>query len=670
MKKWIVKNPDPLIVQTLSRDTGWSSFICKILAGRNVLSRDDAERFFNSDELSDPFLMADMEKAVNVINSFVEEGEKITIYGDYDCDGITATYMLFSYLEALGAEVDWYIPSREEGYGLNKAAVELLAKKGTKLIITVDNGVSAIEEAELIEKLGMTLVITDHHQVPDVLPVAAAIVNPHRKDDMSHFRNIAGCGVVLKLISAMEEDSSIAIAEYSPYAAIGTVGDIMPLIEENRIIVREGLEQLRFPENPGLEALIKQSRIDTEEGVLSSQLAFGICPRINAAGRYAHPKTAMELLLAENPNVAKAKAEELDNYNTHRKQIEEQIILAAEQQIKENPDLLNHKVLVVAGEGWNHGIIGIASAKLLHKYGKPNIVITIEGETARGSARSFEDLSLYKMLDSCKDLLIRFGGHTKAAGLSIETKNIEALKNAIYEYCKDKKPAVESITADLQIYPDELTEENILILKKLEPFGEENPSPLFLLKDCSIVSKKSISDGKYVSLNFVFGNKEYRAVDFNTNFESFSYDAGETVDIIGSAELNHFNGKTSVEIRISDIRRSDFSQDRYFAAKEAYENYRCGIVDKNLICRMLPEMSELKACYDMLRQTSVLSKAADLMAKNGLNYCKFRIILDVFEEFGLIKTDITADRAVIVPNAPKADLTKSRTIENLRSLGA
>ena len=372
MKKWQVKTPDPLIVETLSRDTGWNPFICKILAGRNVLSRDDAENFFNSEELSDPFLMADMEKAVEVINSFIEQGEKITIYGDYDCDGITSTYMLFSYLEALGADVDWYIPSREEGYGLNEAAVRLLAKRGTKLIITVDNGVSAIEEAELIYELGMTLVITDHHQVPDTLPRAAAIVNPHRKEDMSHFRKIAGCGVVLKLISAMEGDSSIALEEYAAYAAIGTVGDIVPLVDENRLIVRYGLEQLEFSENQGLNALIRRSGINIENGVLSSHLAFGVCPRINAAGRYAHPKTAMELLLSESPNTAKGKADELENYNSLRKQAEEQIISAAEQQIKENPDILNQKVLIVSGEGWNHGIIGIASAKLLHKYGKPN----------------------------------------------------------------------------------------------------------------------------------------------------------------------------------------------------------------------------------------------------------------------------------------------------------
>lgn len=670
MNKWQVKSPDPAIAESLARDTGWNPFICKILAGRNILNRNDAERFFNNDTLSDPLLMADMEKAVEIINSFIEQGEKITVYGDYDCDGITSTYMLFSYLEALGAEVDWYIPSRDEGYGLNKDAVELLAKRGTKLIITVDNGISAIEEAELIYELGMTLVITDHHQVPDELPRAAAIINPHRKEDLSHFRKIAGCGVVLKLICAMEDDNENALEEYAAFAAIGTVGDIVPLVDENRLIVRRGLEYLSYTENLGLSALIRQSGIDPDTEILSSQLAFALCPRINAAGRYAHPKTAMELLLAESPNVAKAKAEELNNYNNCRKQAEEEIIAAAEEQIRQNPDILNRKILIVSGEGWSHGIIGIASAKLLHKYGKPNIVITIEGDTARGSARSFDGLSLFEMLDSCKEHLVRFGGHTKAAGLTLETKNLDTFKAAVYDYCKDKPTAVEIITADLEIAPEDLTEENITLLERLEPFGEENPSPLFLFRNCLITSKKSLKDGKFVAFNFRYGKSEYRAVNFSSTFDGFSFEAGEYIDMLASVEMNEYNDKTDFKIQVRDIRHSGFNQDRFFAAKEAYENYRCKRADKALICRMLPEQTELKLCYDVLRKTSYISKAAVITANKGINYCKFRIVLDVFKEFGLIELDVTTDRAALIPNAPKADLTKSRILNGLRILAS
>ncbi len=668
MKKWQVKATDEAIVANLIKETGLNPFICKILAGRGILNRNDAELFFNSEELSDPFLMTDMEKAVEVINEFVEQGEKITVYGDYDCDGVTSTYMLFDYLQALGAEVDWYIPSRDEGYGLNNAAIDLLHKRGTKLIITVDNGISAIDEAEHIAELGMTLVITDHHQVPEVLPRAAAIVNPHRKEDMSPFRKIAGCGVVLKLISAMEGDSETALTEYAAYAAAGTVADIVPLVDENRLIVRRGLEAISYTENAGFRALMRQCGIDDDEEVTSTELAFMLCPRINAAGRYSHPKAAMELLLSEGSGTAKSKAEELSNLNNLRKQAEEEIIASAEAQIRENPDILNRKILIVQGEGWSHGIIGIASARLLHKYGKPNIVITIEGDTARGSARSLEGLPLYTLLDSCKEHLLRFGGHTKAAGLTLNTSDLEAFKNAVYAYCDEKEAAVEVITADMEISPSELNEANIELLEKLEPFGEENPSPLFMFRNCLIKSKKSLKDGKYVAFGFIFGGKEYRAVHFGSTFDAFSFEAGEYVDMIASAELNEYNGKTTISIRVSDIRHSDFNQDRFFAAKTAYEDYRCGKVDRRLLCRMAPEQSELRLCYDILRKTSCLSKAALLAAKQGLNYCKFRIILDIFGEFGLAETDITRDYAALLPSTVKADLTKSKILADLKAM--
>lgn len=667
MKKWQVKTAHKDIVDSLIKETGLSPFICRILAGRGILSRADAEIFFNSTELSDPFMMADMQKAVDTINGFIENGEKITVYGDYDCDGVTSTYMLFSYLEAQGAEVDWYIPSRDEGYGLNNNAIDLLHKRGTKLIVTVDNGISAVEEAKHIAELGMTLVITDHHQVPDVLPEAAAIVNPHRKEDMSAFRKIAGCGVVLKLISAMENgDSSMAMEEYSPFAAAGTVADIVPLVDENRLIVRQGLDAMYYTENPGLRALVRQCGIDEDEEITSSELAFMLCPRINAAGRYADPKAAMELLLAENPVTAKSKAEQLSEMNNMRKQIEDEIIREAEEQIRNNPELLNRRILIVCGEGWSHGIIGIASAKLLHKYGKPNIVITIEGETARGSARSFDGLSLYDMLDNCKELLTRFGGHTKAAGLTLDTCRIEEFRQAVYAYCAEREPAIETVTADMEITPAELNEGNLELVEKLEPFGEENPSPLFLFRNCLIKSKKSLKDGKYVSFGFLFGGKEYRAVHFGSTFDAFPYEAGESVDMIASAELNEYNDRITISIRVNDIRYSDFSQDKFFAAKAAYEDYRCGRVDKRLLCRMAPAMDELKKCYDILRKTHCISKAAMLCSKSEMNYCKFRIALDVFEEMGLIKVDLTCDKAEIIPNAPRADLSKSQILAKLK----
>lgn len=665
MKQWNVKKPDEQIVERLIRETGLNPFICRILAGRNILSRNDAEVFFNSEELSDPLLIADMDKAVEVIGSAVENGERITVYGDYDCDGVTSTYILFSYLQALGAEVDWYIPTRTEGYGLNRAAIDLLKKRGTSLIVTVDNGISATDEAEYIYSLGMKLVITDHHQVPDVLPRAEAVVNPHRRDDDSPFKLLAGCGVVLKLVCAMEEDGETALLQFADIAAVGTVGDIVPLIGENRLIVRRGLEAMPYTENYGLNALLKQCGIEAESEVVSSALSFGLCPRINAAGRYSSASEAMELLLAESPQNARSKAEELSRLNSLRKQEEQKIIEEVEEQIRKNPDLLNRRILIVSGEGWNHGIIGIASARLLHKYGKPNIVITIEGDTARGSARSFDGLSLFELLTDCSNLLLRYGGHTKAAGLTLETEKIPQFINAAYEYSEKREPALELLTADMEIKPEQLTIENIELLDKLEPFGEENLSPLFMFRDCRIKSTRPIKDGKYVSFNFAFGSGDYRAVQFSSDFASFPFREGDAVDIIAEVDVNEYNGKKNISVRVSDIRPTGFRQERYFAAKTAYEDYRCGKTEERLLCRMVPTNEEMRVCYDALRKSGSLSRAADIAVQGGVNYCKFRVGVDVFVEFGLVEVDLATDKVTLIPSKAKADLSRSKVLKRL-----
>ena len=668
MKKWLIKTTDDEIVRQLAAGTGWNPFICRILAGRGVLDTTDANAFFNNEQLSDPFLLTDMEKAVETINSFVESGEKITVYGDYDCDGITSTFMLFDYLQALGAEVDWYIPSREEGYGLNTASIDLLHKRGTKLIITVDNGISAVDEAKHIAELGMTLVITDHHQVPDVMPEAAAIVDPHRKDDMSLFRNIAGCGVALKLICAMEGDCETILDEYAPYAAIGTVGDIMPLIDENRLIVRRGIELMEHVDNEGMRALLKKSGFSDDKKITSGGLAFQVCPRINAAGRCEHPKIVMEMLMAESTAVAESKAEQLCRCNEDRKKIEEEIIEAAEEQIRLNPGILNRKILIVKGDNWPHGVIGLASSKLLHKYGKPNIVITIEGDTARGSGRSFDGFSLVQLLKNCEEHLIRYGGHTKAAGLNVSAEKIDDFINAAYAYCDTVEAVTESIAVDMEIQPSEMILDNVRLMEKLEPFGEENPLPVFLLKNCTINSKSSLKDGKFVAFNFTYGGKEYRGLDFGCTYADFLYQQGDRVDILANLEINEFNNTTNIKVMVKDMRYNGFQQDRFLAAGFAYEDYRCGNVDRRLICRMTPTGEELRSCYDILKATSCMSKAAMVAANMNINYCKFRIVLDVFEEFGLVKIDVTSDRATIVKGAPKADLTKSKILAKLSEM--
>lgn len=668
MNKWKINTPDRGITDKLVKETGLAPFICRILASRGITSRAEAELFFNSSEFGDPFDIKDMDKAVKTINEAVESGARITVYGDYDCDGVTSTYMLYSYLEALGAEVSWYIPTRDEGYGLNIPAVELLKKQGTELIVTVDNGISAKEEANRIYELGMKLVITDHHQVPEELPRAEAVVDPHRPDDISQYKHLAGCGVVLKLIMAMEGDTESVLTQFADIAAIGTVGDIVRLDGENRIIVREGLRLMENTENMGLNRLLIMSGIEQGSEITSTALAFSVCPRINAAGRYSSPKAAMELLLSPTMNTASARANELCELNDMRKEAEKEIITQTEEQIRKDPDLLNKRLLIVSGDGWKHGIIGIASAKLLHKYGKPNIVITREGDTARGSARSTDDLPLYDLLDSCADKLIRFGGHTKAAGLTVSTDMLGEFIEAAYAYCDEKvsEACCETLEADMETTPAELTIDNIELISNLEPFGEGNPLPLFFMRGCVIRSKKPIKDGKYVSVTISFGGTDHRAVSFGSTYDAFPFSEGDIVDILANLDVNEYNDRRNINILIKDMRYSGFRQERYFAARTAYEDYRCGKVESRLLARMIPEKDEQKKVYDILRGTQSLSKAEMIADRAGINCCKFRIILDIFGEFGLAETDVTKDSVRLIPVKGKVDLEKSRVITNLR----
>lgn len=669
MKKWTANNADAARVSALQKETGLNTLLCGIMVGRSILTAEQAQRLLVSDGLSDPFLIEDMKRAAEIIRGAVDNEEKITVYGDYDCDGVTSTVMLYSYLEAQGAQVSWYIPTREEGYGMNIPALEKIVHDGTKLIVTVDNGISSINEAKYIKENGLKLVITDHHQVPSELPDADAVVNPHRPDDCSPFKELCGAGVVLKLICALEDGDVESVTEqFSELAAIGTIGDIVPLVSENRYIVRNGLDYMENTENVGLDELMRLSGVKERLG--STAVAFSICPRINAAGRWATPADAVELLLCENPEYARLKAEQLNLYNSSRQEAEREIMAQVEQQLESDPQLLNDRVLVVSGENWNHGIIGIVSARLLEKYEKPNLVISIENGEGRGSARSIDGFSLYNLLDSCSDLLIRFGGHVKAAGFSIKADKIAEFRERVRKYTAENFPKMPeyTITADKEILPSELTEENIEALEQLEPFGEGNQLPLFIFRSCKIKSVRSLKNGRYTSFNFSFGIKNYKAITFSIPFDAFPYAEGDTVDILGNAELNEYNGTTSIVVKLKDIRPSGFEQDKYFAARRVYEQLKRGeMFDKRLARRIIPERDDLKKIYDIVRKYGArLSIDAMALRAENINYCMFRTGLDALAELGLVTLGYTAGTAVLNKASGKADLDSSPLLKKLR----
>ncbi len=666
--KWLLKSIDGTLAENMRRETGLPSLVCELLTARGIHTAEKAEEFFKGSELSDPYLIKDMDKAVASVEQALENGDKITVYGDYDCDGITAAVILTGHIEALGGEVDWYIPRREEGYGLNTDAVHKIAERGTKLIITVDNGISAVKEAELIYELGMKLVITDHHAVPEQLPRAEAVVDPHRADDTSTCKYIAGCAVALKLIMALEHDVDSVLEQYADLACIGTVGDVVPLIGENRVIVKAGLSEMEYSDNLGLKAIISAAGLHAED-MTASAVAFGICPRINAAGRYGDPAKAAELFFAQNSGIANARAEELCELNERRKQRENEILEQAVRQLSDDPRSFNERVLVVSGDGWDHGVIGIVSARLTERYGKPSIVIGTDNDEARGSARSIEGFSIFGLLNSCKDLLTKYGGHEKAGGFSLDKDNIEEFRTAVKRYCAGHFPTmpVPVIQADKEPTVFDLDVSSVENLKYLQPFGEENPAPLFLMRNCEIISVRSLKNGKYTSFQAVYCGRQYKFLCFSVAYGDFHFGIGDRVDLLANLEVNEYNDIKSVSIRVKEIHRAGIDQDKLFAAKEVYDKILLGEkADPRLFGRVTPTVEEMKLPFDLTKKFTDIDSAAEYALSAGMNYCKFMMCLHIFAEFGHLKLDRARGSMEFIKGGSRIDLERSAVIKRIK----
>lgn len=667
MKKWLCAAA-PAADNEITQQFG--ELLGGVMLSRGITSLDRAREFFGCSSLSDPLLIKDMEAAVEVIRGALDEGKKITVFGDYDCDGITSTAMLYGYLNAMGAEADYYIPDRSEGYGMNLEALKRILDSGTELIITVDNGISAVEEAKYIAEWGAQLVITDHHQPPQELPVCEACIDPHRADDNSPFKELCGAGVVLKLLCALEEDEDFVLEQYADLAAVGTVADVMPLIGENRFIVRRGLENIHSSQNQGLDKLIRSAGIDPAR-VDSTSIAFSIAPRINAVGRIARADRAVELLLTESPEQAGIISEELALCNSQRTAEETRIMEEAAQQIEQRPELLRERVLVVSGEGWKHGVIGLVCAKLLNKYGKPVFVISVENGEARGSARGIDGFSIYKLLEGCSRVLTKFGGHPKAGGFSLRPEDVETFRQMVYAYCRECYPKMPeySVSADMEITGDCLTVEQVTELMKLEPCGEGNRKPVFLLRNCTVQSKRALKEGKFTSMELRTGGTVLKAISFAMPFAKCFADIGSSVDVLATVELNEFRGNTSAELRIIEMRPAGFREDRFFAALRTYEEISRGEgCDKRLAPRVIPDRPALMSVYDLIRAHGGSMSAEEMCVYGGgdLNYCMLRIALDAFSEAGMAQVSADGGSVTLIPVNTKTDLMATGVISRLR----
>ncbi|MDE6764183.1 MAG: single-stranded-DNA-specific exonuclease RecJ [Oscillospiraceae bacterium] len=683
MKKWTLGNPDRNAARILSQQGGLSGICAEVLVSRGIDSMEKAVSFFNADNnndedkgemLSDPFLVKDMREAADTILAAVDSGKKICVYGDYDCDGITATALLYSYIECIGGDVRYYINDRSEGYGLCADALRRLADESTELIVTVDNGISAVNEAALAKELGIELVITDHHQPGEVLPAAAAVVDPHRDDDLSPFKDLCGCGVALKLIAAMDGGSyDSALEQFSDLAAIATVADVVPLAGENREIVRLGLRYLENTENAGLQALMEAASVKLP--VTSTQAAFSIAPRINASGRFASASEAVELLLCEDPDAAAEIAARLNSLNSERKKTEADIMEEIRGSILKDPHILYERVLFLYGENWHHGVIGIVAAKLVERFGKPVFILSDDGDEARGSARSVAGFSVHKALTACSEVLTKFGGHSGAGGFSLKKENIGAFNEALQKYAAEEFTVMPRLAlhADKLIRPEELTVEEISSLGLLEPCGEGNPKPMFALLGARLDEVVPLSGGAHTRLKLAYGNKAVLGLMFGTKTAEFPYRTGDVLDILAHPEINTYGGQSSVNLHIEDCRRNGVPQKKYFAALDAYERCKRGEgADKTLAPRIVPDRNGLAAVYRAIPETAVgmdsVFSALYLKLGDDMNYCRFRLSLDIFAETGLAEIDLYSETVRRLPAEKKINLDDSVLLTELRSL--
>lgn len=676
MKKWIIKKPEP-DGSSIAQGSDLTPLCADVLASRGITTLEGAKEFLRKDSLSDPFLLKDMREATEIIQDAIAGQKKICIYGDYDCDGITSTVILFSYLEYMGADVTYYIPERAEGYGMNKPSIQKLHDEGIELIITVDNGISAVSEAEFVAELGMELIITDHHQQGEVLPKAKAIVNPHRKDCTSPFKYLCGAGVVLKLITALEDgDYSATMEQYGELVAIATIADIVCLTGENRFIVDRGLKYLPNTERAGLRKLMEVSGIKPSE-ISSTKVAFGIAPRINASGRFASPRLAVQLLLSEDEEEAEELAIQLNKLNEERKETEQIIVEEIYRHIDSNPGLLHNRVLVFHGADWHHGVIGIVASRMVEKFGKPVFIITEEGETSRGSARSFGDFSVFECLEACGEFLTKYGGHKGAGGFSLDTDKINDFNNAIQNFAYEKHSIMPilSIDVDKVLTEQDFNVDNVEGLKVLEPFGEGNPQPTFAFLDAVVTDIAPLGkQSQHTKMRLKYRNIFADAILFRMSPQETSIKVGDVWNFLVGLEVSEYNNHKSLRVLVKDFRRKGVKQKLYFSARNAYEVYRRNEkLSESYYRAMMPQRNEFVAVYKLIakEKTDVTADKIFMQVNTltTLNYCKFRIILDIFEEMNLISVSHSTDIINLVAHGTeKINLENSDILGNLKTL--
>ncbi len=671
-RKWNVHRPDAEKVDALCQATSAGRLLCSVLVSRGINTPDAAaEILAETHTLSDPFLLKDMDKAVARITAAIEAEEPMVIFGDYDVDGITATALLYTYLESLGAEVFYKLPSRsDDDYGLSPALVDQVADRGIKLIITVDNGISAYPAAQRAKERGVDVVVTDHHLPSGAMPDFPVIVDPCRPDDDSPFGNLSGAGVAFMLVAALEGcPAEELLPVFGDLAAIGTVADVMKLTGENRVIVRAGLAALQETERPGLVALIEACGWQGKE-ITVENISYGLAPRLNAAGRMDDATSALRLILAQDSEEAQPIVESLQEQNTARQKTEQEIVARITAQIDSDPALQHTRVLVVWGEGWHQGIIGIVASRLVDKYAKPAVVISLEGDVGRGSGRSVHGFSLHSAISACEDLLIRYGGHELAAGFSLDTANLEAFRQRMNQWAAENcpVPALPEVPIDLPVAMADLSVSEVRALEKLAPCGSGNPVPKFLVENATVDAVYPVSDGKHSRVRLRVKDQTLYAVLFGTGPDALVYKPGTLVDAL--LTLSVYEGKMDAQVsgRIIELRPAGMGNEHALQSA-LFESFTSGsLPDDQQKGLLLPTREDTAAVYRAVRQQGGVPYAdlRPLFAHMGEEATgRALTALAALEELELIRRDEHTGRYLAVAVSEKKDLGASVLLRRL-----
>ncbi len=670
LKKWEIKSLDKEKSATIAEEYQIPTVLAMLLSQR--CSDDEIDNFLYEGSFAEsPFDITDMDKATERLRLALDNSEKIAIYGDYDADGVTSTAILYDYLKTLSADVIFYIPEREgEGYGMNADAIKKLHAENVSLIITVDNGISSVDEVNLANELNIDVVIIDHHRPSEILPNAVAIVDPYRVDCTSYFKAYCAAGLVFKFLLAMEfdyGDEDEILHRYSDLACIGTIADIVPLSGENRVIVRNGLKNISKSERVGIIALLEKSMIEKPS---STAVAFTLAPRINASGRMGSARQAVEMLVCDNRERALLIAENICSANDDRKEIEAQIIKEAITKIESDNKIKYARVIVVDNENWHPGVIGIVASRIVEKYGKPAIIISVD-EHGVGSGRSIGDFSLFDAITHCKDLLIRFGGHKAAAGLSVAKENIPKFREKINEFALNyyETMPVSTLEIDLKLQPRALSVDIAQQISLLEPFGSGNKSPVFGIYLVKLEKVTALGAMKnHLRLNFSRDDVKIECMLFSCTLDEFPYAEGDLLDLAVSLDAREFRGVNSLTTIVRHIKPSSVDIDVQISSYKGFEKFmRNESLTDNEFHLIDISREDLVLIYKYIKQKNKFALLQVPSTLNNINVGKLMLGLKALEESQLIELNIESLIEVkIVPTDKKVDIMNSNIIKRLK----